>query len=113
MKEKYKPMNKENLEIFEKQMEDAKRKSSADWDFYNAALLAKRFAKEDDLLPYHDEFEEQHYTVRQGLKAACYAREDVTAILLIQKSILVRIDRIKTVLWVCTVLLCYIAIRLT
>jgi hypothetical protein len=113
MKKNFKPMKKENLELFEKQMEDAKKKSSADWDFYDAALLAKKFAKEDDLLPYHDEFEEQHYTVRQGLKAACYAREDVTAILLIQKSILVRLDKIKTFLWVCIVLLSYIAIRLT
>jgi hypothetical protein len=73
MKKKFKPMTEENEEFFEKQMEEAKKRSSADWDFYESALLAKRFAKQDDLLPYLDEYQEQHYTVRQGLKAACCA----------------------------------------
>lgn len=113
MKKNLKPINKEAEELFEKQMEEAKRKSSADWDYYEAVLFAKRFARQDDILPYLDEFEEQHYTVRQGLKAACHAREDVSSILLIQRPILVRLDKIKKLLWICIALITYIAIRIS
>jgi hypothetical protein len=69
--------------------------------------------KQDDLFPHRDENGEMRYTVRQGLKAACYAREDIAATATIQRLILVRLDGIKFLLWLCATMLTYIAIRIS
>jgi len=52
------------------------------------------------------------YSVQQGLKAACFAREDAASILLIQPAILRRLDALKRLAWVAIGLIAYIAYRL-
>ena len=106
-------IDKENEEFCERQLQEAKKKSAADRDFFEAALSARRSMKQDDLFPHRDENGELRYTVRQGLKAACYSREDTAATATIQRLILVRLDSIKSLLWLCAAILAYIAIRIS
>lgn len=113
MDKTWEQIDKENEEFCERQMQEAKKKSTADRDFFEAALSARRSMKQDDLFPSRDENGELRYTVRQGLKAACYAREDVAVAATIQRSILVRLDSIKSLLWLCAAMLAYIAIRIS
>ena len=75
----------------EKQLSDAAAKNSVNRDFYGAALIAKHSAQQDELFPAISEYGETRYSVQQGLKAACHAREDVTAILIIQQALLRRL----------------------
>ena len=111
--ENWKEVDDENDRFFERQMEQAKAKNSADRDYFGAAQVAKRGSKADDLMPYRDEHGEFRYTVQQGLKASCHAREDVCAILVIQQSVLARLDRNRNLLWVAIGLLLYLAVRLS
>ena len=113
MDKAWEQIDKESAELCERQMEEAKKKSAADRDFFEAALSARRSMKQDDLFPSRDKNGELRYTVRQGLKAACYAREDVAVTAPIQRSILVRLDSIKSLLWLCAAMLAYIAIRIS
>ena len=113
MDKTWKQIDKENEEFCEQQMEEAKKRSAADRDFFEAALSARRSMKQDGLFPSRNENGELRYTVRQGLKAACYSREDVAVTATIQRSILVRLGSIKSLLWVCTAILAYIAIRIS
>lgn len=113
MEKSWKQIDEENERFFEKQMEDAKKASAADRDFFGAAQSARRSVKQDELLPVRDQFGEFRYTVRQGLKAACYAREDAAATLELQRAVLRRLDRNQHLLWVSIALLAYIAYRLS
>ena len=113
MEKRWKQIDEENERIFEKQMEDAKKASAADRDFFGSGQSARRSVKQDELLPVRDEFGDLRYTVRQGLKAACYAREDVAATLELQRAVLRRLDRNQHLLWVSIALLAYIAYRLS
>ena len=79
----------------EKQLTEAAAKDSVSWDFYGAALVAMRSAQQDELYPTIGEYGEIRYTVQQGLKAACHAREDVTAILIIQQAVLRRLQGLR------------------
>lgn len=109
----WKSIDDENDLRFERQMEKAKTKNGASRDFFGAAQMAKRGSKQDDLMPYRDENGELRYTVEQGLKAACHAREEVCAILILQQSVLVRLDRNRNLLWAAIGLLLYLAFRLS
>jgi hypothetical protein len=109
MEKNWAQIDDENERYFEKQMEIAKKGSAADHDFFHAAQLAKTSAKENDLHPYRNENGELKYNVQQGLKAACYAREDIAAVLMIQQAVLRRLDRNRSLLWVTILLLAYIA----
>jgi hypothetical protein len=113
MNKTWEQIDKENEEFCERQLQQAKKKSPADRDFFEAALSARQSMKQDDLFPHRDENGELRYTVRQGLKAACSAREDAAVTATIQRSILVRLDGIKTLLWLCAAMLVYIAIRVS
>ena len=113
MEKSWAQIDEESQQFFEKQLEEAKKKSAADHDFFEAGLSARRSVKQDDLLPRRDESGELRYTVRQGLKAACYTREDASATLQIQKSILARLDKQRFWLGVCAAPLAYIAIRIS
>lgn len=105
-------IDRDNEDYCNQQMEEAKKKSAADRDFFEAALSARQSMKQDDLFPSRNENGELRYTVQQGLKAACYAREDIAVTTTIQRSILIRLDIIKSLLWVCAAILLYIAIRI-
>ena len=113
MEKSWKQIDEENEHFFEKQMEEAKKASAADRDFFGAAQIASRSAKQDQLLPVRYEFGEFRYTVQQGLKAACHAREDVCATLQIQLTVLKRLDRNRNLLWVAIAILGYVAYRLS
>ncbi len=99
--------------LFVHQMEEAQKRSQADRDFYGAALSAKRSSKSDDLHPVRDEFGEMKYTLRQGVKAACFAREDISATLQIQLPILKRLDQLRGLLWGCLFALAYIGYKVS
>ncbi len=97
----------------EKQIMEAARRDSVSRDFYGATLIAMRYAKQDGLHPAIDEFGENRYSVQQGLKAACNAREDVAATLIIQQSVLRRLQGLRALAWSCLAVLCYIAVRVS
>ena len=109
----WKHIDEESERFFEKRMEDAKRSSAADRDFFSAAQIARRSCKEDGLLPTRNVDGDFEYTSRQGYKAACQAREDVSATLQIQRAVLLRLDRNRNLQLIAILLLTYIAYRLT
>jgi hypothetical protein len=97
----------------ENQLEQAASRNSVNRDFYGAALAAKRQARHDGLHPETDEYGELHYTQVQGITAACHGREDVTAILIIQQSLLRRLETLYVLGSTCILLLGYIAYRVS
>ena len=104
----------EGIAHSESQLEkSAKSGSAANRDFFTACQQAKSWTGQAGLLPEIDEDGEDRYTARQGVKAACHGREDAAATLILQKSILERLDRNRVLLWACIVLLAYIAVRVT
>ena len=113
MKTDWQRMDEENDRLFEKQMEEGKRRSAADHAFFSAAQYARSSARQSDLLPRRNEDGDFEYELQQGLRAACHGREDVSAVLVIQRSLLLRLDRNYKLLLVAVALLGYIAYRVT
>lgn len=99
--------------LFHRQMEEAKKASAADRDFFSAAQAARLSVTDDDLLPRRDQYGEPRYTAKQAMRAACHTREDVIALVRVEHAVLRRLDRIKALLWVAVGLLIYIAYKLT
>ncbi len=97
----------------EKQLSEAAAKDSVSRDFYGAALFAMRSAQQDELYPEVRKYGETRYTVQQGLKAACHARQDVASILAIQQAVLRRLQGLRVLAWVCLAILAYIAFRVS
>jgi hypothetical protein len=108
------------------------RKSADDWltklianeikkggsaaDFAKAGKFAKDGAREQGLFPSLDDDGQDVYTPEQGIQAACHAREDVIAILVLQKEQLDHLHHlagVKGMLWICIGLLAYIAYKLS
>ena len=84
-------------------------------DLAKAAKFAKDGVREQGLFPEGDDDGQGVYTPEQGAKAACYAREDVAAVLVLQKEQLDHLhglSGVKGLLWVCIGLLAYIAYKL-
>jgi hypothetical protein len=113
METNWKEVEEERERLFEKRLTEAKKNSSAAKVFFNAVELARRQAKDNGILPIHDQHGEFKYNVKQGLKAACHAREDISATLQIQYAVLQRLDRNRNLLWVVIALLAYLAYRIT
>jgi hypothetical protein len=109
----WRALRAEGLAQAEKQITEAAAKDSVSRDFYGAALVAMRSAQQDELYPAVGEYGETRYAVQQGLKAACHAREDVTAILIIQQAVLRRLQGVRILAWACLAVLCYIAVRVS
>lgn len=85
-------------------------------DLAKAAKFAKDGAREQGLFPELDDDGQDVYKPEQGAKAACLAREDVAAVLFLQKTQLDHLhglSGIKGLLWFCIVLLAYIAYKLS
>ena len=97
----------------EKQLKDASSKNSVNRDFYSAGLSALQSMRADKLTPDVSKYGEVRYSVQQDLKAACHARQDVTAILLVQEAVLNRLQELRTLAWICLLVLIYIAYRIS
>jgi len=95
-----------------KQRDSAKRKSAAERSFAEASEFAKNQIKSDGLEGEVKPYYEVRYTVAQGLKAAIHGREDIAATLVLQRDILVRLDAIKSLLWVAIGLLAFVVYKL-
>jgi ribosome-binding protein aMBF1 (putative translation factor) len=91
----------------------AKEGDAVDREFASAALLAKKGSMENGLAPKEILEGEFKYSVQQGLKAAGWAREDAAAVLILQPSILRRLDALRRLLLLVLALLAYIAYRLS
>lgn len=113
LKDHFTKLDEENERFFQKQIEEAKKSSDADRDFFSAAQIARQSVKYDGLLPSRNEDGEAEYTAQQGFMAACQTREDVVAIVNIQRSILIRLDRNRNLLWCVICFLTYIAYRVS
>jgi hypothetical protein len=94
-----------------KQREANKKKGAAERSFAEAAEFARNQIKSDGLEGEVRPYYEIRYTVAQGLKAAIHGREDGIATLVLQRDILVRLDSIKSLLWVAIALLGFIAYK--
>jgi hypothetical protein len=103
----------ENFRFSMKILEESKKGSFAKRDFYEAAIFAKKEAKNNGFFPLHDKHGGFRYSIQQGLMAACHSREDITAISVIQLKLLERLDSIYGLLWTLVLLTGYIAYRLT
>jgi len=113
METNWKQTDEESERFFENHMDEMKKASAAARDFFGAVQLARRQAKENGILPVRNEHGEFQWTIQQGLKAACHAREDISATLQIQVAVLQRLDRNRNLLWLAIVLLGYVAYRLS
>lgn len=109
----WRTLQAEGQDYAEKQIAEAAKKDSVSKDFYGAALLAMHSTKQDGLHPSINEYGESKYTIQQGLKAACHTREDVAATLIIQQSILRRLQGLNILGWLCFAILCYIAFQVS
>lgn len=96
-----------------RQREETKKRSAADRTFTEACEFAKNSVRSDDLQGEIRPFCEVRYTVKQGLKATMHSREDGIATLVLQRAILVRLDFIKSLVWIAVLLLTYIAFRVS
>ncbi|OSR69151.1 hypothetical protein BV326_03539 [Pseudomonas syringae pv. actinidiae] len=88
-------------------------KKSYNKEFYEAGELAKRWAEQGGFHPHTNEDGEDRYTVQQGLKAACHGREDTAALVIIQQSVLRRLEQLRVLAIIGLLLLAYIAQRLS
>lgn len=102
-----------HAELFQRDIEQAKKRGAAWRDYAEAVEAAKRDAQQTGLFPARTAEGEIRYTVRQGLQAACEGREDAAATLLVQLPMLKRLDQIRGLLWACAALLAYIAYRVS
>lgn len=78
-----------------------------------AAHAAHLGAIEAGLVGVIDEHGELHFSVQQGAKAACFAREDAAAGLYMHSAVLAQVRLNRRLLWVALVLLSYIALRVS
>lgn len=109
MEQSWKEVDAENETLFERQIERAKLRSGADYDFFDAGHRARLQMRSNDLLPHRTQDGKFRYTVAQGLIAACHTREDVVALTYVQRSQLLRLSRIEKLTWVCLIILIYLA----
>lgn len=88
-------------------------KRSYEQEFEKACDSAKRWAEQGGIFPSINEDGEERYRIQQGLQAACHGREDTAAVLIIQQSVLRRLEQLRVLAVIGLVLLAYIAVRLT
>jgi hypothetical protein len=91
---------------------DQGSKHMLDGAFFAAGAYAKRAAKTDGFLPRPGPDGEPVFTIQQGLRAACNAREDVAAVLAVQLHIVRWLSILIAVGVACLAVLIYIATHL-
>lgn len=109
-------IEKRNEEFWAKQNSESMKLGGASADIARAAFQARSNVRESDLFPNVDDDGRWVYTQEQGIKAACHAREDASATLILQHTQLEHLHRlagVKKLLWVCIGLLAYIASKLS
>jgi hypothetical protein len=83
--------------------------------FFTACWQARNSSRDNGLRPIMDADGEWRYLPQQGIKAACWGREDAAATLTIQMDLLKAVEalqRLKGLLWLCVALLAYIAYKI-
>lgn len=113
MEKNQEQVDAEWVKYHDKEAQKRMKRSAADKDFTVACVNAKKWATENGLMPTTGEGGELQYTPEQGFKAACHGREDTCAILQIQFPILERLDSVYGLLKLCSILLAYIAYRVS
>jgi hypothetical protein len=83
-------------EFEDNQMTAFAKRSRASAEFVSAIRTARKARTVAGLDCDYDDNGGAKFTVQQGLKAACHAREDAAASLHIQLSLLERLDRLNT-----------------
>ena len=108
----WKAFDAADIELSKKNYAGLAKKGSVNRDFFGAALFALEQAERQQLLPQRNEDLEMRYTADQAVTAACFARQDVVATLVIQQAILRRLQGLKLIGYACIALLAFIAYRL-
>lgn len=102
---------------YQERMDAESMKQGGAWaELAMASRSARNSIKENGLSPSLDDDGQYVYTQSQGDKAACHAREDAAATLILQKMQLDHLHRLSGVnglLWICIGLLAYIAYKLS
>lgn len=83
-------------EFEDRQLTDLAKRNRANADFVSAIRLARKARTDAGLDCDYDDDGGAKFTTQQGLKAACYAREDASATLILQRNQLERLDRLHT-----------------
>ncbi|MDP1611007.1 MAG: hypothetical protein Q8M11_08090 [Sulfuritalea sp.] len=81
------------------QFDELAKKSGAYAELVAAIRIARQARTDAGLDCDYTEVGEGRFTVQQGLKAAAHAREDVSAVLILQVKIIERLDRLQKLYW--------------
>ena len=107
--------NKEYAESFNSEVARLVHNKSRSWldsCYIDGVLQAKLFSRTDGFLPHPDENGKPTFTQHQARMAACHAREDAAATLIIQRGILRRLTFLCGIGVVSLIVLIQIALRL-
>jgi len=108
----WKALDAGEIELTKKNYTSLVKKGSVNRDFFGAALYALEQAERQYLLPTRNRDAEIGYSKEQAITAACFARQDVATILVIQQSVLRRLQELRVISWCGIGLLAFIAYRL-
>ncbi|RYG39291.1 MAG: hypothetical protein EON93_00180 [Burkholderiales bacterium] len=97
----------------EKHLEKNAKLPGLQGEFYAAVLASYRTSKGEELLPVRNAEGELSWTTQQGVKAACYARQDASATLLLQLTQLSWLNSLRLLAWIVIAILAYIAYQVT
>lgn len=112
-RERWRQQDDADRRLFDKDTEKAMGRSAIDRDLFAALRTARASIWQSDLMPCRNADGDLVYRIGQGLKAACYAREDAQATFLVQRAVLARLDRNYRMQWWLLAVLAYIAYRLS
>lgn len=108
----WKALDAGEIELSKKSYASLLKKGSVNRDFFGAALFALEQAERQYLLPTRNNDQEIGYSKDQAITAACFARQDVATILVIQQAVLRRLQELRIIGWCGIGLLVFIAYRL-
>jgi hypothetical protein len=108
----WKALDSGDIELSKKNYANLAKNGSVNRDFFGAALFALEQAERQWLLPQRNEDHEIRYTTDQAVTSACFARQGIVAILVIQQALLRRLQVLKLLGFACLALLGFIAYRL-
>jgi hypothetical protein len=97
----------------EQRKRDLAKRGGVQGEFFKACLAAYEGSKEEKLVPTRNTDGDFAWTVSQGSKAACFAREDAAASLMLQMFVLNRLNGLRRIAWLGIALLLYIAYQVT
>ncbi len=104
---------KHRAEVIEQSMKG----DAANRDFFGAVKFARGSIATEDLLPTRQTDEhgdsDIRYTAEQGIRAACNSREDIVTTLVLQRVLLMRLDRNYRLTWLVLLVAGYVAYRVS